>query len=288
MCVSWEEAATYAQWLSKQTGKHYRLMTAAEFDSVVRKAPTGACKSNLADASFNKKYDSRDGADCDDGYAGTSPVGHFGGVAGGIADIDGNVRTWVGACGNGVGGRRRQPLPRFPGQRPQLAVAAGQGVTYLQRYVRRRCIPEYGGFPRRTRSGKVEKYGLRGYACPRLSRKVRPMKLLFPNGEHEPVELKDGDVLVGSGADCQVMLAAPGIGMRHCVLRTRGENTIVKPGDAQSVTVLNGKQITGETSLKPGDSVAVRENRLPRRRRGEAAPYAAARAQTGRAARRRR
>ena len=79
------------------------------------------------------------------------------------------------------------------------------------------------------------------------------MKLLFPNGEHEPVELKDGDVLVGSGADCQVMLAAPGIGMRHCVLRTRGDSTIVQPGDAQSVTVLNGRQITGETPLKPGD-----------------------------------
>jgi pSer/pThr/pTyr-binding forkhead associated (FHA) protein len=79
------------------------------------------------------------------------------------------------------------------------------------------------------------------------------MKLLFPNGEHGPVELKDGDVFVGSGADCQVMLAAPGIGMRHCVLRTRGDSTIVKPGDAQSVTVLNGKQITGETALKPGD-----------------------------------
>jgi pSer/pThr/pTyr-binding forkhead associated (FHA) protein len=79
------------------------------------------------------------------------------------------------------------------------------------------------------------------------------MKLLFPNGEHEPVELKDGDAFVGSGADCQVMLAAPGIGMRHCTLRTRGDTTIVKPGDAQSVTVLNGKQITGETPLKPGD-----------------------------------
>lgn len=79
------------------------------------------------------------------------------------------------------------------------------------------------------------------------------MKLLFPNGEHEPVELKDGDVFVGSGADCQVMLAAPGIGIRHCVLRTRGDATVVQPGDAQSVTVLNGKQITGETPLKPGD-----------------------------------
>jgi pSer/pThr/pTyr-binding forkhead associated (FHA) protein len=79
------------------------------------------------------------------------------------------------------------------------------------------------------------------------------MKLLFPNGEHEPVELKDGDVFVGSGADCQVMLAAPGIGMRHCVLRTRGDSTVVKPNDAQSVIVLNGKQIIGETPIKPGD-----------------------------------
>jgi pSer/pThr/pTyr-binding forkhead associated (FHA) protein len=81
------------------------------------------------------------------------------------------------------------------------------------------------------------------------------MKLLFPNGEHEPVELKDGDVFVGSGADCQIMLAAPGIGMRHCVLRTRGDSTVVKPSDTQSVTVLNGKQITGDTPIKPGDLV---------------------------------
>lgn len=114
VCVSWEEAATYAQWMSKQTGKHYRLMSAAEFDNVVRKASSGPCKANIADASFNKKYDSRDGGDCDDGYAGTSPVGHFGGIAGGIADMDGNVRTWVGACGNGsaadVGSRCRDFL----------------------------------------------------------------------------------------------------------------------------------------------------------------------------------
>lgn len=81
------------------------------------------------------------------------------------------------------------------------------------------------------------------------------MKLLFPNGEHEPIELKDGDTVVGSASDCQVMLAAPGIGARHCVLRTRGEQTSVRPLDAQAPTVLNGKQITVETPLKPGDLV---------------------------------
>jgi pSer/pThr/pTyr-binding forkhead associated (FHA) protein len=81
------------------------------------------------------------------------------------------------------------------------------------------------------------------------------MKLLFPNGEHEPIELKDGDTVVGSASDCQVMLAAPGVGARHCVMRTRGEQTTVRPLDPQAPTVLNGKQIIAETPLKPGDLV---------------------------------
>jgi len=79
------------------------------------------------------------------------------------------------------------------------------------------------------------------------------MKLLFPNGEHEPVELKDGSALVGSAPNSDVMIAAPGIAARHCELRTRGENSVVVPLDAQATTVLNGKQIAGETPIKPGD-----------------------------------
>jgi formylglycine-generating enzyme required for sulfatase activity len=55
---------------------------------------------NLADAAFNKQFDSRDGGACDDGFAATAPVEHFAPVEG-IYDIDGNVREWVAACGNG-------------------------------------------------------------------------------------------------------------------------------------------------------------------------------------------
>jgi len=32
VCVGWQEATGFAQWLSKQTGKHYRLPSLAEFD----------------------------------------------------------------------------------------------------------------------------------------------------------------------------------------------------------------------------------------------------------------
>lgn len=78
------------------------------------------------------------------------------------------------------------------------------------------------------------------------------MKLLFPNGEHDAVEIGGGDVLVGAGAECAVMLAAPGIGPQHCKLFARDGQTFVQPfGNA--VTVLNGKQIAAETPIKPGD-----------------------------------
>ena len=63
--------------------------------------PRGDCAANLADAAFNKQFDSRDGSSCDDGFAATAPVERFAAVEG-IYDIDGNVREWVGACGNGA------------------------------------------------------------------------------------------------------------------------------------------------------------------------------------------
>lgn len=78
------------------------------------------------------------------------------------------------------------------------------------------------------------------------------MKLLFPNGEHDAVEIRQGEVLVGAGADCAVMLAAPGIAPQHCKLFEREGQTFVQPlGNA--VTVLNGRQIAAETAIKPGD-----------------------------------
>ncbi|MGH8041667.1 MAG: FHA domain-containing protein [Rudaea sp.] len=78
------------------------------------------------------------------------------------------------------------------------------------------------------------------------------MKLLFPNGEHEPVEIREGETAVGAGADCPIMLAAPGIAPRHCVLSARGGQAFVQPL-ADAVTVLNGKQVTVQTTFKPGD-----------------------------------
>jgi len=130
VCIGWREAAGYAQWLSKQTGKRYRLPSAAEFDEVAAKAPAAACgTANLADASFNRQYDSRDGAACDDGFAATSPVEHYAPVAG-IHDIDGNVREWIGACGNGTAAAAGSACRDFRAKgRGWLSVGAKESAT---------------------------------------------------------------------------------------------------------------------------------------------------------------
>ena len=130
VCVGWREAAGYAQWLSKQTGKRYRLPSAAEFDEVASKAPAASCATaNLADAAFNRQYDSRDGAACDDGFAATSPVEHYAAAAG-IFDIDGNVREWIGACGNGTAASAGSTCRDFRAKgRGWLSVGAKEGAT---------------------------------------------------------------------------------------------------------------------------------------------------------------
>lgn len=81
------------------------------------------------------------------------------------------------------------------------------------------------------------------------------MKLLFPNGEHAPFELKDGVTRVGSGAGSDVTIVAPGVEHLHCEIECRGDAGTVRPSGAAAVVVVNGRQIAGESPIKPGDLV---------------------------------
>jgi pSer/pThr/pTyr-binding forkhead associated (FHA) protein len=80
------------------------------------------------------------------------------------------------------------------------------------------------------------------------------MRLLFPNGEHAPVELKDGLIRIGAGAASDVLIAAPGIAPQHCEIECSGGNATLRVTDAGHV-VVNGRQASGEIALKPGDLV---------------------------------
>jgi formylglycine-generating enzyme required for sulfatase activity len=103
--VSWNDAMQYVFWLSKETGKTYRLLTEAEWEYAARgvtsaSAPhtafsTGATIS-IDQANYNGNY----------GYGGprgeyrqkTLEVGSFSGNAFGLHDMHGNVWEWVHDC----------------------------------------------------------------------------------------------------------------------------------------------------------------------------------------------
>jgi formylglycine-generating enzyme required for sulfatase activity len=108
-CVSWLDAAEYAQWLSRKTGRHYRLPSASEWEFAARagseaERPWGAntteacAAANVADESAAQRYPGWKVHACNDGYVYTAPVGSFAPNAFGLSDMLGNVFEWVQDC----------------------------------------------------------------------------------------------------------------------------------------------------------------------------------------------
>ena len=113
MDVSWEDAQAYVQWLSRETGQRYRLLTEAEWEYVARAGTTtgrywgqgeaGQCRyANGYDQSKHAvdPSDYFDPAACSDGYVQTAPVGSFQPNAFGLYDVLGNVQEWTEDCWN--------------------------------------------------------------------------------------------------------------------------------------------------------------------------------------------
>jgi formylglycine-generating enzyme required for sulfatase activity len=111
VCVSWTDAQAYADWLSKTTGKTYRLPSEAEFEYAARAggtarygfsdAPSDLCRfANGADQSAKTAGLPPDAPymGCSDGYPFTAPVGSFAANAFGLHDLIGNVWEWTADC----------------------------------------------------------------------------------------------------------------------------------------------------------------------------------------------
>jgi formylglycine-generating enzyme required for sulfatase activity len=128
VCVSWDDAQAYASWLSKQTGKPYRLPSEAEWEYAARGGTTGsrywadssaaaACKfASVADNAFKSVARGMQSFPCADGYTYTAPVGRYSPNAYGLHDMLGNVWEWVEDCWNqGYAGAPNTAAPRSTG-----------------------------------------------------------------------------------------------------------------------------------------------------------------------------
>jgi formylglycine-generating enzyme required for sulfatase activity len=97
--VSWEDANAYVTWLSKLTGKTYRLLTEAEREYVARAGTTSPYWFGASITSKRANYDA--------GYTEppsgefrqkTVPVDFFDANPFGVYQVHGNVQEWVQDC----------------------------------------------------------------------------------------------------------------------------------------------------------------------------------------------
>ena len=112
MHVSVRDAEAYAQWLSEQTGRYYRLPSEAEFEYALRAGTTGRYPWGHAgvppegsgnftgskDVSPSGRRWKNAFVGYGDDYWGTAPVGRFHANAWGLHDMAGNLSEWVADC----------------------------------------------------------------------------------------------------------------------------------------------------------------------------------------------
>jgi formylglycine-generating enzyme required for sulfatase activity/V8-like Glu-specific endopeptidase len=115
VCVNWNDAQAYVDWLKQTTASEYRLLTEAETEYVAR-ATTRATRQpryfygndvkdlcaygNGADLTAAAKFnwDKSQVPNCNDRFVYTAPVGSFAANAFGVKDVHGNAWSWTQDC----------------------------------------------------------------------------------------------------------------------------------------------------------------------------------------------
>ena len=96
--VSWNDAKEYAAWLSRKTGKTYRLLSEAEWEYAARAGTSTAYAWGNA---VGRNHANCSGCGSQFDNMQTAPVGSFPGNAFGLHDMHGNVWEWVEDCWHG-------------------------------------------------------------------------------------------------------------------------------------------------------------------------------------------
>ncbi len=109
VCVNWQDAQAYVDWLNSRTEGGYRLPSESEWEYVARAGTSSkytfgdsenllCAHGNVADDTAKATYPDWQVAPCADGYTYTAPVGTFALNGFGLHDIHGNVWEKVQDC----------------------------------------------------------------------------------------------------------------------------------------------------------------------------------------------
>jgi formylglycine-generating enzyme required for sulfatase activity len=102
VCVTWDDAQAYVQWLSRSTGHRYRLPTDAEWEYAARGGTTTAyswgAEASHEYANYGQDTCCGPAVKGRDKWEFTSPVGSFPPNPFGLFDMNGNVTQWVQTC----------------------------------------------------------------------------------------------------------------------------------------------------------------------------------------------
>jgi formylglycine-generating enzyme required for sulfatase activity len=138
--VSWEDAQRYVAWLSKMTGKPYRLLSEAEWEYAARAGTTTAYSfadepSSLREyAWYNENSGSR-----------AQPVGQKEPNAFGLYDMHGNVWQWVEDCWNTS--YQGAPSDGSAWKTPNCIFRVARGGAFSSAAVQLRAASRFTGAP---------------------------------------------------------------------------------------------------------------------------------------------
>ncbi|HRS52652.1 MAG TPA: SUMF1/EgtB/PvdO family nonheme iron enzyme [Candidatus Marinimicrobia bacterium] len=154
--ISWNDANSYCEWLSKKTGKKYRLPTEAEWEYAARSGgkdykyswgnsePSGKYGGNICGEEWGGISEDRYYKGYDDGYVMIAPVGSFEPNELGLYDMTGNVLEW---CLDDYDEEYYQKSPQYnPCRRySDKLFKVTRGGSFMDRPVEIRCtFRQYG------------------------------------------------------------------------------------------------------------------------------------------------
>ncbi len=83
------------------------------------------------------------------------------------------------------------------------------------------------------------------------------MKLLFPNGEHAPVSLSEGNNRIGSAPGAQIVLGKEGVAPWHCDIQYSQGVASVTPASPEAQVSLNGHLVAQAETIRAGDALLL-------------------------------